>query len=506
LRDHEPIVIDQFNGLWLKGDPESVPKDHFSDGENFDFFARSAGVKTRDGVDRHQNVAVPLGNVVRIYNYITQEKNTLLVLTWDGTTGNIYHVVNSTTVYGPILTKTGMSDFAFVPYAGRAYISPFTSYVVNNLNVEKGLQNEFLYVYVGDGTAARKAAGTAASGTLTIVNGTAASNDAGLHIFGVVGETDTGYLSPPIALNSFTMDGLHSLSFSNIPVFTGTQWIKRHIVASIKIPSFNGNLSGYTLYFIPTGDINNNVATTLSNITFYDGELIDEVSHLAENYFEIPAGAVLTIYHERLVLATTYTDISLILVSAKGEPEAINQINGLLIVPLDGNPITNAQEMRDILFVTKRNRIVSYVDNSDVPSSWKPGKVDEAIGSPVHGIATVIDSGGTTIDFLILGSYAGIVIFNGTVIVPELSYKIDDFWFNLDRNEFRKLQIVLDPIKKKLYCVLPDGRLLVGDYNNGLNAKGIRWTIWRFDFRVTTIALVNINDLIIAADARSSLL
>ena len=131
-------------------------------------------------------------------------------------------------------------------------------------------------------------------------------------------------------------------------------------------------------------------------------------------------------------------------------------------------------------------------------------KIDTAIGTSVHGIATVIDSGGTTTDFLIMASYAGIVVFNGTIIVPELTFKIDDFWLNLDRNEFRKLQMVIDPIKKKLYCVLPDGRLLVGDYNNGLNAKGIRWTIWRFDFRVTTIALVNINDLIIAADARSN--
>jgi len=29
------------------------------------------------------------------------------------TIGYIYHVVNSTTLYGPILTITGMSDFAF---------------------------------------------------------------------------------------------------------------------------------------------------------------------------------------------------------------------------------------------------------------------------------------------------------------------------------------------------------------------------------------------------------
>lgn len=502
MRDHVPEEITAFNGLWLKGDPESVPRDHFSDGENFDFFARSAGVKTRPALNRHQNVAVPLGNVVRIYNYLTQSQNTLLVLTWDGTTGKIYHSVNSTTVYGPILTKTGMSDFAFAPYAGRAYISPFGTFVVNGLNVEKGLNGEFLYVYDGTGTAARKAAGTAAVGALTVANGASGSTDTGIHLFGVVGETDTGYRSPPVALKDFTLDGTHALNFSTIPVFTGSQWIKRHLVATIKIPTYNGNPSGYTYFFIPNATINNNIATTLNDVQFFDGALLEDASHLSDNYAEIPAGAVLSIYHERLILAATYNDISLVLVSEKGEPEAINQISGLLIVPLDGNAITNAQEMRDVLFITKRNRIVSYVDNEDVPSSWKPGKIDEAYGSPVHGIATVIDSGGVSIDYLILASYAGIIVFSGRVIIPELSFKISKFWEDLPRNEFRKIQLALDPIKKRLYCVLIDGRLLVGDYSNGLDAKNIRWTIWRFDITVNTIALVNINDIIIGAGSR----
>lgn len=502
MRDHSPVVIDQFNGLWMKGDPESTPIDHFSSGQNFQFIARSNGIKTRDGLDMHQDVAVPIGNVVRIYNYITQSANTLLALTYDGTTGNIYHVVNDTTIYGPILTKTGMEDFAFVPYAGRAYISPFKSYVVNGLNVEKGLQNEFVYVYDGTGVAARKAAGANAAGTLVVANGSAGVTDTGLHVFGVVGETDTGYLSPPIAFVTFTMDGTHELNFSAIPVFTGSQWIKRHIVSSIAIPTYNGNPTGYKQFFIPNATINNNVSTTLSGVEFFDGELLEDASHLLENFAEIPAGAVLNIYHGRLLVGATYDDISIFLVSEEGEPEAINQISGILVVPLDGNAVTNAQEMRDVLFVTKRNRIFSYVDNSDVPSSWPSTIVDQAIGAPVHGIATVIDSGGTSIDFLVLASYAGIIIFNGRIIKPELTFKIDKgLWLLLNTNDFRKIQLVLDPIKQILYCVLPSGDLLVGDYSNGFDAKGIRWVVWTFNIRVTTIALVNINDLIIAADA-----
>src|SRR5688572_20149898 len=141
-RGHEPIELTEFNGLWKKGDEESVPHDHFSDGENFDFLGNKA-FRTRDGLGRHQTVAVPLGNVVRIYNYITANKNTLIVLTYDGTTGKIYHVVDAATVHGPLLSIAGMTDFGFVPYAGRAYITPFTTTVIGGLNVERGMQNQF---------------------------------------------------------------------------------------------------------------------------------------------------------------------------------------------------------------------------------------------------------------------------------------------------------------------------------------------------------------------------
>lgn len=501
VRDHEPIVIDKFNGLWQKGDLEDVPIDHFAECENI--FAVGNQVTTRPTLIRHQNVVAPLGNVVREYNFVTQDKNTLLTLTYDGTDGKIYHVVDETTVYGPILTIAGMEDFAFLPFAGRAYISPFKSFTVGNLKIQKGMQNEFLYVYLGAGAAARKAAGTGSGvGSLTVANGAAGFTDAGFHLFGVVGESDTGYLSPVFGITGFTTGANNSVSFSTVPTLTGAFWSKRHIVATKIINDYNGNTLGYTFYFIPNATINNNVGTTLSDISFFDIDLLEDASHLLDNFSEIPAGAALTMYHERLVLMATYTDISLALVSYPGEPEAISQLDGFLVVPLDGNPLTNGQELRDLLYLTKRNRTVSYVDNDDVPSTWPMTVVDQALGAPVHGIATVIDSGGTSIDFLIIATYMGIVIFNGRYVVPELTWKIDDLWRNQNRNDFNYIQLLNDPIEKRLYCALPDRRLLVGDYKNGMDPKNIRWWPWRFDVQVNTIALVNINDLIIGAETR----
>jgi hypothetical protein len=499
LRDHEPIVLELFNGLWQKGEDKDVPQDHFADCENIQFTSVGS-ISTRDGVGIHQDVAVPLTNILRLYNYITQDANTLIVLVGNGADGEIYHVVDSDTVYGPVLTITGMTDFAFQPYAGRAYISPFNSTIVGNISIEKGLENEFLYVYEGDGTPARKAGGDAPSGTLVVANGAAGHTDAGFHLFGVVFETDTGYLSAPGAYAEFTTSANLSVSFSAIPVSAQSHVVKRHIVASKVIPSYNGNTLGYIYYFIPGATVNDNVTTTLNNITFFDVDLLEDASHLQENFAEIPAGAVLGMYHNRLILAATFDDISLAYVSTAGEPEAFDQIEGILIVPLDGNPITNAQELRDLLYLFKRNRTVSYADNDDVPATWVPTTADQALGCPVHGVATVIDQGSASVDFLLVATYAGLMIFNGKYVVPELTWKISKLWANFDKLLFKYIQVLNDPTIKRIYLTMPDRRMLYADYENGMDPKGIRWSPWRYDFKVNTIALVDTNTLILGSE------
>jgi hypothetical protein len=501
LRDHQPVVIDKFNGLWQRGDPDNTPLDHFSDCNNLKFFGTNS-VKTRDGIGISQNVAVPLDNVKRIYNYPTDDGNTLIVLTYDDAAdeGNIYHVVDSTTVFGPLLTIADMTDFAFIPYAGRAYISPFTSFDVGGLNVEKGLENEFLYVYAGDGTAARKAAGSPLSGALTIANGAAGHTDPGFHLFAFVAETSSGYLTAPGAITGFITSAGSSVSFGTVPTSGNPNIVRRHLVATKVITGYNGNTTGYQFFFVPNATINNDTDTFLNNISFFDADLIDDASHLLDNYAEIPAGAVLTLYHNRLILATTFDDINLVLVSAIGEPEAISQIDGLLAVVPDGNPVTNAQELRDILYVMKRSKTVSFTDNGDVPSSWPLVTVDNALGTSVHGIATVLDSGSSSVDYLIICTYQGVTLFNGRYISPELSWKIESYWQDLDRDDFRFIQVVNAPIQKEIYIVLPTRNLLVGNYGNGMDPKKIRWSPWTFAMGVNTVAIHMVDDVIIGAD------
>lgn len=227
MRDHEPIVIEEFNGLWANGDDDACPADHFLEATNIQYF--DGGFRTRDGLDLYQDFGTALGNIVRIHPYKMVSGLTLLVL---DTSGNIHHVVSTTVTYTNILSIPTMTDFNCVSWAGRVYITPFYT---DADGTERGLQNEFLYVYLGAGVVARKAAGPTAAGTLTIANGAAGLMDAGLHIFAVVGETDTGYLSAPTAFNTFTVVATNTLDFSNIPTFAGAFWTKRHLVASIAI-------------------------------------------------------------------------------------------------------------------------------------------------------------------------------------------------------------------------------------------------------------------------------
>lgn len=624
-RDHEPVVIESFNGLWARGDAESCPLDHFIQADNIQFF--HSGFQTRDAVDKYQTNLTPLGRIVRVYNYVMQTGQSLLVLR-EG--GDIFHVVSPTVTHGPILQIPAMTDFGFVAIAGRAYITPFTSTADSNgINSEKGLQNEFVYVYKGDGSLARKAAGfppvngdkkqliaynsstdgavtkgvhviavafdggqlgpevfavveapgdkqiqienipigilgtasrtivmtkaidpkdyladqtsytyytaltipdnstvtaklniTDASlvavygpgvglpptiGAMTLENtDTDGFVDFGFHLVGVVYETDTGYLTAPgpefFAGMSF-VNIKKAVKVKNIPISPNTFVTKRHLVATKWIPEYNGDQKGYQFFFIPDGNIDDNT-TTEKEVSFFDSDLVSDASHLIDNFSEIKAGVNLNTYHGRMVLVGEYENPSVARVSAPGEPEAINQVDGLIIAPLDGNPLTNAQEFRDILYLFKKTRTFAYSDNSDEPSSWEVDITDQAVGSGVHGIATVLDSGGVNVDYLLIADISGFMLFNGTYARPELSWKIEDFWYTLTRNDFRFIQVVNDSINKKVWITLPPPIrhiMLHADYGNGLDAKNIRWAKWIFDAKIATATLIEINKLILGA-------
>jgi hypothetical protein len=118
-----------------------------------------------------------------------------------------------------------------------------------------------------------------------------------------------------------------------------------------------------------------------------------------------------------------------------------------------------------------------------------------------------LDSGGVNIDYLLIANYEGINIFNGVynpgVYSPgnPLTWKIEDYWRNQDfTNYYGRLQMVNAVIQREIMCVLPNRRLLVGNYSNGLDSKNIRWATWSFLTEVNTVAIQNIKDIILGCD------
>lgn len=504
LRDHQAIRIEEFNGLWDRGDKESVPLDHESDCNNVISF--EGGFRTRDGITIHQvgeEVNATYPNSIRAYKYVYRNTGDgLLVL---DASGNLYHS-KSPTPFTPILSIPEMVDFSYVSIGGRAYITPHDGVT--------GLEDEFLYVYLGDGTPARKAAGAGPTSAPAVANGSSSGTQAveeGMHVFAVAYETDTGFITKFSPRVELSVPGGLEVDFSSIPVSPDTFVTKRHLLATkaIAVADYTGDLDGYEFFFIPDGTIEDNVTTTLS-LAWFDAELLESASYLLDLMEEIPAFVNLTTYHNRLVGVAEFGDptdeeefglISTARLSAPGQPEAIDTIDGLIIVPLNGEALSNAQEYRDVLYLFKTTQTHAYNDNGDAPSSWPGVVIDQGIGASVHGVAYVLDSGGVNVEYLLVIDYSGVMMFDGAYKRPELTWKIKDFWFDLERDDFKNMQFMNDSLTQWLYINLPNRTLLVGDYTTHLDPEKIKWWKWTFDVQVTTIALIDKNKLIIGARA-----
>lgn len=506
MRDHEPVFVEEFNGLYLRGDGFPCPIDHSPEFVNYKF--NQSGFQTRDGID----IFLATTSVLKYYYYPDAGAGDgYLVLKSDN---KIYHLVGAIGAFVSFTVSNaiaGMTDFAFVSINGRAFISPTL-----NTNLS-GLTGEFVYVYDGNQTTMmRKAAGTApttAEGALVPVNSaTAGSVEAGVHVFGVVYETNSGFLTQigPTILPTLTATGGKKVDLSAIPIFGGgggTLITKRHIVASKLILAATYNAApdpkAYQLFFVPNGVIANNTATTLT-IDFFDSQLIEDASHLLDLLSEIPAVGGLSTYHGRMIGWDTATNINEVLVSYADEPEAFDSVTGLLLVPKEGIGITRAQQYRDILYVFKNIKTYAFNDNGDVPTSWSSMVVDDGLGAGKEGVANVGTYGGINTEALILMNEQGVSLFTGLFNKPELTFKIRDYWLSLNRADIRtgKMAAYIDAINQLLYICNPAANMvIVGDFANGLHAETIRWSQWTFGLSPATIGLFDKDNKLVMGSA-----
>lgn len=472
-------------GRWARGPNDSCPPDHFIDEQNLMF--RHGEVGSRTGVNSYLAASGNWNGTVKRIHVFKRVGEALRYLILD----NSNNIWDSTSLTTPILTLSGMTDFSCVVLFNRAYISPSDGY--------EGMSGESVYVYDGTGTA-REAAGVGVtSGTLAAADGATGKVEKGDHLFAVVCETASGFISPPgltgTLYKKHTSAGNKQVNLSGIPLGpAGT--VKRHIIATTLLSkAYNGNPSEQSWFFVPNGNIDDNVTTT-KTVNFYDADLLTSADYLQYQKSAIPAGGRLSTFNGRLVVCGQKANNNIVLVSESGQPESISDRNGYIIVdPGDmGGAVTNALENRGLLYLFKSGRTYVTNDNGSSPATWNLNIIDSALGTECLGASQVLDTRGASLDQLLIANRSGLWAFPGAYSEQgDLTYKIRDYWRTINPVKFHMVQIHIDPIEQRIYVAAPIGAatepdvVLVGDYKQGMTPEGIRWSKWVFPIKPTSI-------------------
>lgn len=475
----EPIV--NFKGTFSRGAEDTTPEDHFLDSQNIEF--PFAGVDTRKGMD----LDLTLANIRRSVLYKRPNESPRRLILTDG--GNLY---DSTSLSAPLITIAGMTDFSAAFFYGRAYISPHDG--------TKGLLNETIRVY--DGTTIRVAGGSQPTGSMNAaLAGTSGKIEQGTHLFGVVIESASGQLSKPgpVIFASVLATGSNRVNLTGIPTGPAST-TKRRIIATRAIQDYDQNQFGQEYFFVPNGVIEGNAATTLT-VNFFDSELQDTADYLFDIRETIPAGLVISSYKGKMVVGNINSDRNLLLVSKTNEPETFDAADDIIIVdPTEAGGVTNVNEHHGIMLINKSFRSYTTVDNGNEPSTWEVLPFEKSTGTEVHGIGTILDANGVTIDRMMMASRVGLVLYDGTFHEPELTFKIENIWRRINQNAFNMVEVAVNPIDKEIFIAIPlddtvlPSHLLYGSYADGLSYENIKWTIWTFFFDPTTIVVDLVNN------------
>lgn len=489
-----PGLYSKFRGTWVRGNINDVPPDHLALSINQSF--TSAKMQTRPG----STLFFDTPNILRAALYkpnppfIGANAPRMIYLKSDGNLFDFNYPNN------PLYTNVNMTDFGFVNFFGRCYISPSDGRV--------GLDGEFIYVYdgTGPGNGFRKAAGikpvTPISVNLHIPLGGGRSG-VGTYLFSYAYETASGFITRPatpfVAVDAFGSCYFDVTNLPTGPVGTAARWIIATKVipfrADLTIPFDVSSADLYPQFFyIRVGDN----TTTVTTINFFDESLVEESDYLLTLDDELDAGVGLLDYKGRMIIYGEHDNPSVVRGSEIGEPEAHSTTSGFFIVdPSDSTGVRCATEFRNILYFFKQQRGYMTQDNKESPSTWDIVNFEKSIGTEQYGIAAVLDAKGSSSEGYLVASRGGIYYFNGVFVEPELSYKIRDLWSRVNPTYFYKMQIANDPIKKFIYALIPlDGattcdHVIYGDYRDGLDPFNIKWSIWQFAKPPVSVLIYN---------------
>ena len=482
LRDHEPITFTQFFGTFDRGDDEVVPPGYFRSSQNIAFV--NQGCLTREG----SKVGLATTFNIRrqaIYKRIGEAPRKLIL----DTTGRLFDSTNLTT---PILFIPAMTDFSMVSMFNRAYIAPH-----NGLT---GLPGEKLYVYEGSGLA-RAAGGVAPTSAMIAAQG-GVGRISGTHGFAVAFETQSGHVGEPGGFCKVEFpvgEGGWQVNLSNIPAGpAGT--VARVLFATQGLFGFGGDYENQTWYYVPSGRIPNNTDST-KTVNFYDADLQAEASALLDQLATIPAPLGVNIYKGRLITWGEDANASIVRASEPGMPESFDEVEGFCTInPGDaGSGVKYCFEYRTQLICCKSQRSYITQDNGQSAALWEVNALDKSVGTECHGVGKILDFGEDVRDRAFIADRSGLQLFLGTFSDTEISTYIADIWDRINKKQFHKVEIAVDPLKARVYITVPldDAtectHMIVGDWQDGLTLKDIKFTIWAFPIPCSSV-VVNVSE------------
>jgi hypothetical protein len=157
--------------------------------------------------------------------------------------------------------------------------------------------------------------------------------------------------------------------------------------------------------------------------------------------------------------------------------------------------VKNAVEHRGLLYLLKGNRTYVTSDNGSAPVTWQTNLVDAGIGTEALGIGYLLDQVGATKDAFLVAHRSGLYNFIGSYSEDRnLAWKIQDLWDSINPLYLHLTQVQIDPIKKLIYVAVTldsksssPSHILVGNYQQGLDPKSIRWSKWTTQRAPTSI-------------------
>lgn len=485
LRDNDQYPINDFKGLYNRtAIRENIPNGYLKTCTDTVFVDKA--IQTRPGAVIAQTIAATEYVRKQLYRLSTSPTAQQYIFLDD--TGKFFDPIAG--LVTPILDLGPTCvDFSILTMFDRVYISPH--------NRIGGMQSQFVYVWepllFPTVTTARLAGGSPPTSQITsVTSATPGTIQAGIHLFAVVSETSSGFLTPyktsfAGGYNVYTAPGGFKVDLT-VP-FGDPGTVKRHILATKRIPSFDGNAENYEFFFI--AEIADNVTAGIT-IDFIDSQLVDSGDFLLDQLELIPAYIQLCTYQGCVVGVGEYDNRSIARISKPGEPESFQASDGFVIVnPGESGGLKNCTEYRGLLYLFKSFKTYSTVNNGNSPNAWPVTEVDSSLGTECFGIGRIFDDPNSiTNDALIVATRGGLAAFDGSYAKRMLSWVVETTWtVENDFNRFNEVEVYTDPIGKSVYINMPGysgfsfpvTSMLYMDFSDGLTWDNVRWARWQFD-------------------------